>query len=288
MGKNMEREKTIVITGCSSGIGYGLLKKFTAEGYHVFGSVRKQKDADKLKREIGDLYTPLIFDVTNTKAVHNSVKIVSKQLNGKGLGGLINNAGTVSIGPVFHMDTDEVKYLFEVNTFGPLEVMKAYLPLLGMAKNHNSAPGRIINISSASGQLAVPFLGGYTGAKHALEGISNCLRPELKKYGIDIIIIGPGFVNTSIGGRLTNIKPFKNTEYYKSLQKFSDTTLVQLEKEGHTIEEQASIIFKIFTAKNPKIRYSTARNKFKNWTLLKMMPNSIREKLVAGIFGLNK
>jgi len=282
----MENERSIVITGCSGGIGYGLVRKFIDEGYIVFAGVRKQTDAEKLQNEFGKNVIPVIIDVTRKSTIQDSLKTVSEKLNGKGLGGLINNAGTVAPGPVMFMDMEQIKTMFEVNAYGPLEVSRAFLPLLGMQKNHNSKPGRIINITSGSGQLAVPFLGGYSGSKHALEGIMNTLRQELKPYGIEVVNIAPGFVNSSIGEKLTDVSPYKNTDYINSLQKFSDTTLNQLKKEGHTIDQQAELIFKIFNRKKPDARYSTAKNKFKNWILLKYTPNNIREKLIAKIFGL--
>ncbi len=282
----MGKEKSVLVTGCSSGIGYGVVKKFINEGYLVFGTVRKKRDEERLKKELGEQFVPVQMDVTDAKSIREAAKSVSKILGGKGLSGLINNAGTVSPGPIVHMKMSEIKSMFEVNTYGPLEVARAFLPLLGFRKNHASDPGRIVNISSGSGQIAVPFLGAYSGTKHALEGIMNTLRQEVKPYGIEVVTVAPGFVNSSIGDKLADVSPYAKTDYINSLKKFSDTTLVQLEKEGHTIDEQAGLIFRIFNRKNPSARYSTARNKFKNWIMLKYTPGKIREKLVAKIFGL--
>jgi len=282
----MEKEKSILVTGCSSGIGKGIAGKFVKEGYLVFGSVRKKEDADILKEELGEQFFPLIMDITKVETIKESVKKVTQKLDGKGLGGLINNAGIAIYGPLSHMSMKEVKNLFEVNTFGPLAVTKAFLPLLGMQENQTSAPGRIINISSAAGQISVPFIGGYSGSKHALEGITHSLRQEVKRYGIDVVIVAPGFVNTAIAANLKKLEPYENTDFTESLNKFSETTLMQLEKEGHTNHQAAALIYKIFTLKKPSARYSTARNKFKNWTLLKIMPTKVRDTLVAKIFGL--
>jgi len=282
----MNAEKSILVTGCSSGIGYGIAQKFIKEGYLVFGTVRKKKDADRLQEELGEQFYPLIMDVTKPNTIKAAVTKVQKKLKGKGLGGLINNAGVALSGPLLHMPMKEMRYMFEVNTFGPLEVTRAFLPLLGMRKNHDGRPGRIINISSNAGQISAPFIGAYCGSKHALEGMTNSLRQELKKYGIEILIVGPGFVNTSIVTNMSEISRYEKTDYIQGLRTFTEMTRVQVVNEAHTIDEAGLLIYDIFHIKNPKTRYAVVKNKFKNRTLLMMMPIKIRDKLVAKIFGL--
>src|SRR5919202_51773 len=164
--------KTILITGVSTGIGYGAARQFIQRSYTVFGSVRAQADADRLQAELGDQFVPLLFDVTDTEAVASAVQLVTERLTDSGLGGLINNAGIAIGGPLQYQPIDVIRQHFEVNVLGLIQVTQAFLPLLGARDNHPVRPGRIQNISSVNGQIAIPFMGAYVGSKHAVEGMS--------------------------------------------------------------------------------------------------------------------
>ena len=144
------KSKRILITGVSTGIGYGLTKEFAGRGYTVFGSVRNQEDAEKVKAGLGENFIPLIFDVTDQVSIDKAITQVQSDLNGNGLGGLINNSGISIPAPVEHIDIEKAAYNFNVNVLGMLRVTKAFLPLLGTQNNHLYHPGRILNISSIS------------------------------------------------------------------------------------------------------------------------------------------
>src|ERR1035437_5936018 len=192
------KSKFVLITGASTGIGYGAAKELIRRGYTVFGSVRKQEDADRVKSELGAGFLPLLFDVTDAAAVDRAVSKVEDQCKGQGLCGLINNAGVSGSGPIELLSIEEIASIFEVNVFGMLRVTKAFLPLLGAQENYLSSPGRILIITSLSGKLALPYMGPYAGTKHALEAISHAMRLEFMRYGIKVIIIGPSYVQTPI------------------------------------------------------------------------------------------
>ena len=136
---------SILITGVSTGIGYELCKQFLSNGYHVFGTVRKQRDADQLKQEFSKGFKPLLMDVTQPDEINNSVKVVAEALNGGVLSGLINNAGIAISGALATLTTDEYRQQFEVNFFGLIEVTRQFLPLLGTDKSREGMPGKIIN-----------------------------------------------------------------------------------------------------------------------------------------------
>ena len=212
----------IVITGVSSGIGYGAAKEFASHGYHVFGSTRQMQDAARIKAEIGTNFTPLLFDITDGEAVKEAARQVEVITGKEGITGLINNAGIATCGPIMHQPLDEIRSQFEVNVIGQISVIQAFLPLLGARKSMRNKPGRILNISSVGGKLAAPFLGAYAGSKHAMEGISQSLRRELQLYGIDVIVIGPGAVNTSIWDKETvqDLSKYSQTDYAESLEAF--------------------------------------------------------------------
>lgn len=266
-----QKSKHILITGVSTGIGYGTAKELIRRNYTVLGSVRKQEDAQRLQSEFGDRFIPLLFDVTDQEAIDKAVEEVKKHLNGEGLGGLINNSGISVAGPVEHLDINRVINNFNVNVFGIFRVTKAFLPLLGTAPDHPTLPGRILNISSVAGKMCAPYLSPYTGTKHAVEGISHCLRRELLPYGIDVIIIGPGPIQTPIWDK-GSLDEYKNTRYIASLYKFF-TQFISSGKEGMPLEECARQIADAFEKDKPKTRYAIVKDKFKTWTLPQWMPD---------------
>src|SRR6516164_278859 len=122
--------KTVVVTGASTGIGWGCVKVLIASGFRVFGSVRKQIDADRLSTEFGTNFTPLIFDVTSKAAVAAGAKKVKIALGDETLFGLVNNAGIAVPGPLLYLKIDDFKHQIAVNLIGQLIVTQAFTPLL--------------------------------------------------------------------------------------------------------------------------------------------------------------
>lgn len=272
----MNISKNILITGVSTGIGYGVTKELIARGYTVFGSVRRQQDAERLHSEFGEKFVPLIFDVTDQAAVLKAAEDVKQKLNGEGLGGLINNSGISVTGPLQYLPMNELRRNFEVNVFGLVQVTQAFLPLLGAEPNHPSAPGRIINISSVNGKIAPPYMAPYTGTKHAVEGISNCLRRELMQFGIDVIIIGPGAVQTPIWDKGT-LDMYKNTPYITSLVKFFKKFVTE-GKQGMPLDVFSRRLADIFETSRPKTRYAIVQKPFFNWILPRMLPEKVMDR----------
>ena len=137
----MNKSKNILITGASTGIGYDLCKTFIQARYSVYGSVRKQKDADRLLNDFGDNFHSLIFDVTDHPAIDRAADELAAELGKDGLGGLINNAGIAIGGPFAHIPIEDYRHQFEVNVIGLVKVSQAFLPLLGSRKGHQSTVG---------------------------------------------------------------------------------------------------------------------------------------------------
>jgi len=282
--------KNIVITGVSTGIGYGSAKEFINNGYVVFGSVRKQEDADRLKIEFGKNFIPLIFDVRDNLSITKAVKVVEEQIGDNGLTGLINNAGAAEGAPLMHMPLDIFRNHLEVLVIGQLAVTQAFLPLLGAKIDFPFNPGRIINITSVSGKMAAPFLGAYVAAKHALEGLSNALRIELQIYGIDVIIVGPGMIKTAIWDKASDdiIEKYINTDYYTPYKKLSDYFSKILLKEAFELEDFCSRLRKIFESKKPRTRYTIVKSKFRSWILPRLFSDRMTDKYFARMIGLNR
>ncbi|MFV0237657.1 MAG: SDR family oxidoreductase [Flavobacteriales bacterium] len=249
--------KYILVTGVSSGIGNAIAKKFIAKGCYVFGSVRKEQDAERLKQAFNSPnFHPLLFDITDQKAIQKAVKIVKSTVGKEGLSCLINNAGVSYYGPMEHFPMDDLRKQFEINVFATIDVTQQFLPLLG-TKDLNSPSGKIIVISSAAGVWTRPFLGPYSGSKHALEALFDAYRRELKLYGIDVVIIQPGPIRTEIWDKaqMFDIEKYKGTHYETLLQKIETTAIEQIKKLAIPPSRVADKVFLAFHKKKPKARY---------------------------------
>lgn len=145
--------RSVVITGTSTGIGWGAAKVLIANGFRVFGSVRKRADADRLKVEFGQSYVPLLFDVTDAGAVKEAAAEVRAALAGEALAGLVNNAGVAVAGPLLDLPVEEFRRQIEINLVGVVIVTQAFAPLLGTDRGLKGKPGRIVNISSVGGRI---------------------------------------------------------------------------------------------------------------------------------------
>ncbi len=279
----MAKSKNILITGASTGIGYDLAKVFVRNGYTVFGSVRKQADADRLSKEIGENFKPLLFDVTDHASVDLAAKTLNDEIGETGLGGLINNAGIAIGGPMLDLSIEDYRQQFEVNVIGLIKVTKAFLPLLGAREGHNSDPGRIVQISSVAGKIGMPFMSPYVGSKHAVEGLSESLRRELQLFGIKVIVIGPGPIKTPIWNKGvtedTSLK-FKDSPFAESVNIFQNTFVKDAITNGWTSEKAAGIIFSAFEKRNPKARYALVPQRLKNWILPRLLPSKALDKFV--------
>ncbi len=273
----------VLITGVSTGIGYSLAKKFIDEGYGVFGSVRTLADAEKIQTDLGQYFYPLIFDVTDREGIDAAVTEVEGILKGAGLAGLINNAGIAVGGTVIHLPVSEFRRQFDVNVFGLIAVTKAFLPLLGAMKNYPNRPGKIFNISSVSGQMGHPFISPYCASKFAVEGFSESLRRELLLYGIDVITIGPGPINTPIWGKSDVLNDeMQNSDYGVAIGRFRQF-IAKSVKKAMEPAVLADRIYKVFQKKRPKTNYIFLNNKFLNYTIpryfmsSRMMDNVIKK-----------
>ena len=274
--------KSVVITGTSTGIGYQTSKTLIASGYRVFGSVRTNEDADRVTMELGKNFIPLVFDVTDEQAVKKSVSKVSALLDNQTLAGLINNAGIAVFGAVQNLTAEEFKHQFDVNLLGVFHCTQAYMDLLGADKDRHGAPGKIINISSISGELAMPFMSAYNMSKFGLEGFSEALRRELMIFGIDVVVVAPGPIKTPIWTKVDKVgmlKRYDNSAYRKvssKMVRFAEA----LEKKGVSSEVVAQRILTILTNSKSKTRYRIDAQWFQN-ALLSLLPKRTSDKMIA-------
>ncbi len=277
--------KTVVVTGASTGIGWGSVKVLARDGWRVFAGVRRETDAARLKSEFGDAVRPLVFDVTDAEAVGAAAKAVDQALGGGTLGGLVNNAGIAVLGPLLHLKPEDFARQLAVNLSGPLIVTQAFAPLLGADRTRTGPPGRIVMISSVGGLNAPPFLGAYSASKFGLEGLSESLRRELMLYGIDVVIINPGAIATPIWDKSERADAeFANTPFGPAVAKVKKYMLA-MGHAGLPPERIGETVKTALTAARPSVRYIVTPKPLQDF-LARTLPKRTVDGLIADRLGL--
>ena len=277
----------IVITGVSTGIGFAACQVLIQHGFRVFGSVRTQADANRLRDHLGAGFTPLIFDVTDPGSVNEAAATVKTNIGNRRLAGLVNNAGIAVLGPLAYLPLERFRMQIEVNLLGVHTVTQAFLPLLGTDSSRVGAPGRVVNISSISGRLAMPFVGAYAASKFGLEGYSDSLRRELMLFGIKVILIEPGSVATPIWDKneAAVVQEFPNTPYDRSLGVFA-RQLTREAKTGLSSEKLGELICRVLTTPRPRARYMMAPPRLVEWSIPRRLPTEFLDYCMAKFFQL--
>ena len=245
-----ETQKSVLITGTSSGIGYATAKRLAEEGFIVFAGIRKKSDkfkVEKLHKNIRGVY----LDITNQESIDKAFWYIIKQTDR--LYALINNAGAAYAGPIELMPIDAVKEQFNLNTFGALALTQKFIPFL----KH----GRVINISSMASSGVFPFVAPYCASKRALDILFNALFVE-NKDDITVVSIKPDVIKTPIWSRAIDIhkKIFSNikesqSDKYKAELLMLEKQSINNQTHGITPETVANTVLKALKAKNPKPSY---------------------------------
>lgn len=254
----MERsQKFILITGVSSGIGYGAVDYFLKKEYHVFGSVRTHEDQLRLKKTFPVGFTCLLFDVTDSEAIEKAAQEVLTLLDGNLLTALVNNAGSTSPGPIQLLEKEEFERQIAINLFGTRNVTNAFLPHLGasLKRPSNQSPGKIINMSSISGVLNTPINGTYCVSKHAIESLGEVYRRELHMYGIDVISLQPGPIQSDIWKKNQNqMDRFMDSDYGSMIESVEEI-LQEAPDIAQSTEVISQLIEKIINSRKPRTTY---------------------------------
>ncbi|HEX7760881.1 MAG TPA: SDR family NAD(P)-dependent oxidoreductase [Caulobacteraceae bacterium] len=280
--------RSVVVTGVSTGIGWGCAKVLIGKGFRVFGSVRKAADAERLSAEFGPNFVPLTFDVTDEAAVRAEAARVRQILDGELLAGLVNNAGVAVAGPLMHLSIEDFRRQIEINLTGALIVTQAFAPLLGAEPGVTGTPGRIVNISSVGGRNGSPFLGPYSASKFALEGLSESLRRELLLFGVDVIVVAPGAVATPIWAKAEqlDLTPYANTAYAPALTRIRDYMVASGAK-GLKPEVLGEAVWKALTIASPKVRYTVTPSPVEN-LMTSILPKRMLDQAIGQRLGLVK
>ena len=247
----------VVVTGASTGIGRATALLLDREGYHVFAGIRKQADARSLEEAGSERLTPITIDVTKGRSIDSAKRKVARAVGAAGLVGLVNNAGVGGGGgPIEHMDLDDLRGTLEVNLFGQVAVTQAFLPQIRKAK------GTIVFVASIGGRVASPFMSPYNVSKFGVEALSESLRHELKPWGIDVVVVEPGSVDTEIWGkgaeaaeeRVSRLSPTARRLYGKQLGRFREV-LQETASRGIKADRVANVIHQAIGSENPRHRY---------------------------------
>ncbi|NHK27674.1 SDR family oxidoreductase [Parvularcula flava] len=215
----MVGRKAVLVTGAGTGIGKAIALHLAAQGFTVFAAGRTLSTLGALAQEGGERIISVTMDVTDEASVAKGMETIASHLDGASLFAVVNNAGISVTGPIERVPDADWRAQFETNVFGVMNVTRAVLPQM-----RATGEGRIVNISSVTGRLAPPFMGVYAASKHAVEGLSDALRREVKQFGIKVSVIRPGFVNTGFGDQeQAGLEPYmKEGEPYRdSLEKFA-------------------------------------------------------------------
>lgn len=268
---------TAFVTGVSTGIGLATCRKLAEEGFVVFGSVRTERDANRLQRMMGENYKPIIMDVTDESSVMQAYGLVKDQLEGRVLDLLVNNAGIAQSGPLELLTMDQMRHQFEVNVLAVWNIIRVFLPLL--KPTEQNLPGKIINISSISGIFTTPFMGPYCSSKAALESLTDAYRRELSLYGIPVISILPGPVKTEIWRKAKETKHEYPASVYDPYLKVKDKIIDKRSSGAIPAENVAHLIYKIYLCKNPRTRYFTSNTAFL-FKLFQRLPDKWVDRLI--------
>ncbi|MDP4511548.1 SDR family NAD(P)-dependent oxidoreductase [Nonomuraea turcica] len=263
--------RAVLVTGAGGSVGTALTARLTARGFTVFPTARGGA---------------LDLDVTDETSVQHAAKKIAGQLNGRGLHALVNNAGVIVQGPVELVSDAELRRQFEVNVFGAAAVMRAFLPLLRQER------GRIVNISAPTARVAVPHLGPISASKAAMESLSDAARVELANWGIPVVLIEPGAMNTPIFEKAavaatTSLKTVPQDLldlYGKQLTGFGDAMKKQ---RLSPVDAVADTIVHALEARRPRPRYVVGGDA-RVLLMLAHLPTRLRDRLLGQMMGIAK
>ena len=245
-------QKTALVTGASSGMGKVIAKQLIRDGLTVIVASRRVEQMDDLKA-LGAY--PVALDVSDEASRTSAVAEITEKFGGIDV--LVNNAGFGLYGSVEDVPLDEARYQFDVNLFGTAALIKDLVPFM-----REKRAGKIINITSMGGKIYTPLGAWYHASKHALEGLSDCLRLELQQFGIDVVVIEPGVIQTAFANVIEGpmMKFSGNTAYAPMAKNVSKATADSYKDGGGSSPQViADVVSKAVKARKPKTRYAAGK-----------------------------
>ncbi|GIF22951.1 NAD(P)-dependent dehydrogenase (short-subunit alcohol dehydrogenase family) [Actinoplanes tereljensis] len=272
-------EELILISGASTGMGAATARELAKRGYHVLAGVRRQADADALR---APNLEPVLLDITDPGQIEAVAGRIAGDPGHRPLRAVINNAGIAINAPVELLSMAEWRRQFEVNFFGHVAVTKAVLPAL------HASSGRVVNISSIGGKVAMPTYGAYAGAKFAMEAMSDALRRELAPHGVQVVVVEPGGVRTEMTGHgieragdtLAALSPAERGRYGGLLQAIINHATA-FTASGLPAEAAGRIIADAATTRRPRARYTIGRDAAVLTRLSRLLSDRVLDRVLA-------
>jgi len=273
---------TVLVTGASTGIGEAAVQHLRERGFDPIAAVRKDGDAERLE---GQGFRTTRIDVTDA----DQIAAAREALGDEPLAGLVNNAGIGVAAPLEFIPIDRLRQQLEINLIGQAAVTQAFLPALRRAR------GRIVNVSSIGGRVALPLVSPYAASKFGLEGLSDSLRRELQPQGIDVILIEPGGVKTPIWTKANqlademiadNMPPEAERFYGRLIQAVRTATTRVAQETGMEPGEVAEVIGTALTASRPRTRYLVGRDAKLRGPMARFLPDRVMDRLIRRALGV--
>ena len=247
-----------------------------ALGFDAIGAVRKDEDAERLE---GRGVRTVRIDVTDA----DQIAAARDELGDVALAGLVNNAGIAVAAPLEFLPLDKLRQQLEINLIGQVAVTQAFLPALRRGR------GRIVNVSSIGGRVALPLVSAYNASKFALEGVSDSLRREVRGQGVDVILIEPGGVKTPIWKKgeelademLEDVPPEAERLYGPMMEALRRETAKIEQERGMEPSEVAEAIGKALTASRPRARYVVGSDAKVRAPMAKYLPDRVMDRLIG-------
>lgn len=281
----------MLITGCSSGIGWHSAHYLAHRGYTVYAGVRAEEAATELRRELpGDRVRPVLIDVTSERSIGEAHSLIHAELGTDGLLGLVNNAGISVSAPLECVALGDLRNQLEVNLIGTVAMIRQFLPLL---RAHDNRPhrlgGRIVNITSGLGRVALPYMSAYAAGQFGKEGLSDSLRRELAPLGIGVSVIEPGAIATPIwdkqaatAARLLDSAPNAIADLYRyRFAAFAETNTAKATSSRTRPEHVARAIEHALTARRPRARYRVGRDVSLGALADRLLPDRLLDIVIA-------
>lgn len=274
MTASPEVQEIAIVTGASTGIGAATARELARRGFHVLAGVRRDRDAEAV-RATG--IEPVILDITNPE----HIQALATRVHGRAVRALVNNAAIQANVPIEAFAIDQWRAMFEVNLFGQVAVTQALLPDL------IASQGRVVNISSVGGKVAMAAYGPYAATKFALEAVSDSLRRELSAFGVHVIVVEPGAVRTEMLRRaiatteeLVPAMTPEQRQRYGNLVHAVNEQAISSTKSGLPATAAATVIAKAITARKPRTRYTVGRETAL-LTVVRFLPDRILDRILA-------
>jgi NAD(P)-dependent dehydrogenase (short-subunit alcohol dehydrogenase family) len=278
-----EATKTALVAGAAGGVGGATCRALARRGWRVFAGVRSEAAAKRLD-EVGDRIVPVFFDITDEASIADATERVERELGASGLDGLVNAVGIVVRGPLELVPLGALRRQFEVNVFGQVAVIQAFVPALRRGR------GRIVNVGAASGRVTIPFLGAISASKTALESVTDALRMELKHFGIAVSLVDPSHLSTGIFAKADAAAerdghagaPAVLELYGPALAATGDAIARQ---KRIPVDQAVKAIVKALTERRPRPRYLVGRDAHL-LELVRHLPDGVRDRMLMSSMGM--